>query len=110
MSLGQVDLLALFFSMSISICIIGGGAAGFFGAIQCATLIPSAKVILLEKSSQLLTKVRISGGGRCNVTHSCFDPRQLVHHYPRGHRELLGPFTRFQPQDTIAWFDARGVE
>lgn len=95
---------------TLPIIVIGGGAAGFFGAIACKQQNPSLRVILLEKTKQLLAKVRISGGGRCNVTHSCFDPVLLVKNYPRGHRELLGPFHRFQARDTIDWFLARGVE
>ena len=90
--------------------VIGGGAAGFFGAIACAQAHPAKKVALLEKNRQLLSKVRISGGGRCNVTHACFDPAVLVHNYPRGHQALRGPFSRFQPQDTIRWFKEKGVE
>lgn len=92
-----------------SIVVIGGGAAGFFGAVTCAEANPSAKVILLEKNNALLSKVRVSGGGRCNVTHACFNPKELVENYPRGHKELLAPFYRFQPKDTIAWFEKRGV-
>jgi predicted flavoprotein YhiN len=92
------------------IAVIGGGAAGFFGAIACARENPSAKVVLLEATAHPLAKVRISGGGRCNVTHACFDPRELVRSYPRGSRELLGAFHRFQPRDTVAWFEAEGVE
>lgn len=87
----------------------GGGAAGFFAAITCAEANPAAKILLCEKSSEFLTKVRISGGGRCNVTHSCFDPRELSKRYPRGGRALIGAFHRFQPRDTIEWFKARGV-
>lgn len=90
--------------------VIGGGAAGFFGALAAAEANPDAEVIIIEKSPNLLAKVRISGGGRCNVTHNCFDPKLLVNNYPRGSRELLGPFNRFQPKDTIAWFNQRGVE
>lgn len=90
--------------------VIGGGAAGFFGAIAAAEANPGVEVTIVEKSPSLLTKVRISGGGRCNVTHNCFDPKALVNNYPRGYRELLGPFNRFQPRDTIAWFKERGVE
>lgn len=93
----------------MTIVIIGGGAAGFFAALAAKETNPAASVILLEKSSQLLSKVRISGGGRCNVTHSCFVPRELTQNYPRGTRELLGPFNRFQPTDTIQWFESRGV-
>lgn len=89
--------------------VIGGGAAGFFGAIAAAEANPDTEIIIVEKSPNLLAKVRISGGGRCNVTHNCFDPKTLVNHYPRGHRELLGPFNRFQPKDTIAWFKKHGV-
>lgn len=89
--------------------ILGGGAAGFFAALTARSTHPEHSVVLLEKTGSLLSKVRISGGGRCNVTHSCFDPRQLVHNYPRGGKELLGPFSRFQPQDTVAWFTERGV-
>ncbi len=90
--------------------IAGGGAAGFFAAITCAETDPACEVILLEASPTLLAKVKISGGGRCNVTHACFDPRELVKRYPRGSRELLGAFHRWQPRDTIEWFAARGVE
>ncbi|KIC74543.1 Uncharacterized protein YtfP [Neochlamydia sp. TUME1] len=90
--------------------VVGGGAAGFFGAIACAQACIAKKVILLEKNRQLLSKVRISGGGRCNVTHACFDPVALVKNYPRGSQALLGPFTRFQPRDTIQWFKDRHVE
>ena len=93
----------------MKIVVIGGGAAGFFGAIAAAEAHPHAQVTLLEASSQVLAKVRISGGGRCNVTHACFDPTALVQHYPRGGKALRGPLTRFQPQDTVAWFKARGV-
>lgn len=93
-----------------SVIVIGGGAAGIFAAITCAQGNPQAKVLLLEKSGALLSKVRVSGGGRCNVTHACFDPKLLINHYPRGSKALLGPFHRFQPRDTIAWFEARGVE
>jgi hypothetical protein len=89
--------------------VIGGGAAGIFSAISAKTANPGAKVALLEKSAVLLAKVRISGGGRCNVTHSCFDPAVLIHHYPRGGTELRGAFHRFQPRDTINWFESRGV-
>ena len=89
--------------------VIGGGPAGVFAAIRCKTCNPSAQVVLLEKTNQLLAKVRISGGGRCNVTHACFDPRQLIQNYPRGAKELLGPFHHFQPKDTVSWFEDRGV-
>ncbi|WNC86624.1 NAD(P)/FAD-dependent oxidoreductase [Thermosynechococcus sp. QKsg1] len=92
------------------ILVIGGGAAGFFGAIACATANPRDRVTILEAGATVLSKVRSSGGGRCNVTHHCFDPALLVQHYPRGGKALRGAFSRFQPQDTIAWFEARGVK
>src|SRR4051812_43922329 len=92
------------------IVIAGGGAAGFFAAIACARATPENEVWILEKGSQFLTKVRISGGGRCNVTHACFEPRALSERYPRGERALIAPFHRFQSRDTITWFKARGVE
>ena len=96
---------------AMRVVVIGGGAAGFFGAIACAEhLAGRGSVTLFEATAHPLAKVRISGGGRCNVTHSCFDPRELVKRYPRGGRELLGAFHRFQPRDTIAWFAERGVE
>lgn len=93
----------------LTLAVIGGGAAGFFGAITCAQRHPEHRVLLLEKTRQVLAKVRISGGGRCNVTHACFDPALLVKNYPRGNKELRGPFSRFQPRDTIQWFESRGV-
>lgn len=92
------------------VAIIGGGAAGYFAAISCAETFSDATVTIYEGTRRPLTKVRISGGGRCNVTHNCFDVRTLVTHYPRGSKELLGPFSRFQPQNTIAWFEKRGVK
>ncbi|MET7029653.1 BaiN/RdsA family NAD(P)/FAD-dependent oxidoreductase [Sediminicola luteus] len=91
------------------VVIIGGGAAGFFAAIQIAEENPKLKVVLLERGKDVLTKVKVSGGGRCNVTHAEFDPSELVHHYPRGEKELLGPFHTFCSGDTIAFFEARGV-
>lgn len=93
------------------VVIVGGGAAGFFASIACAEKLGAAgTVTLLEATAHPLAKVRVSGGGRCNVTHACFEPRDLVKRYPRGGRELLGAFHRFQPRDTIAWFAERGVE
>lgn len=89
---------------------VGGGAAGYFAAINCAEKNPQATHFLLEGTHRPMAKIRISGGGRCNVTHSCFDTRELVGRYPRGSRELLGAFSRFQPKDTIAWFEKRGVQ
>jgi len=96
-------------SEPLRILIVGGGAAGFFAAIQAAEAAPQARVCLYEATAHPLAKVRISGGGRCNVTHACPEPRELVKRYPRGGRELLGPFTRFGPRETIAWFTERGV-
>ncbi|HBR95303.1 MAG TPA: aminoacetone oxidase family FAD-binding enzyme, partial [Opitutae bacterium] len=93
-----------------SIAIIGGGAAGYFAAITAAELNPSANVTIYEASKRTLAKVKISGGGRCNVTHNCFDPKELATRYPRGSRELRGAFHRWQPQDTIQWFSERGVQ
>jgi predicted Rossmann fold flavoprotein len=92
------------------VLVAGGGPAGFFAAIRCAELNPELNILILEKASQTLAKVLISGGGRCNVTHACFDPSQLVTYYPRGANELRGAFSRFQPGDTIEWFEARGVK
>jgi len=91
------------------VIILGGGAAGIFASINCAIKHPNKKILVLEKTEKLLTKVRISGGGRCNVTHACFDPKKLIQNYPRGQKELLGPFHTFQPQDTIKWFKNRNV-
>lgn len=90
--------------------IIGGGAAGFFAAIACAEADPFSEVVILEKTPQTLGKVKVSGGGRCNVTHACFNPNELVDFYPRGNVELLGPFNRFGTADTMEWFTDRGVE
>jgi len=90
------------------IAVVGGGAAGFFAAIACAETSRDVRVTLYEATAHPLAKVKISGGGRCNVTHACFEPRELVQRYPRGGRELLSAFTRWQPRDTVAWFEARG--
>ncbi|PIG93954.1 NAD(P)/FAD-dependent oxidoreductase [Gloeocapsopsis sp. IPPAS B-1203] len=92
------------------IVVIGGGAAGFFGAIAAAQAHPYTQVIILEASHQPLAKVRVSGGGRCNVTHACFEPAALVQNYPRGGKALRGAFTRFQSRDTVNWFAAQGVK
>ena len=92
------------------IVVAGGGAAGFFAAIACAEADPGCAVTIYEATAHPLAKVRVSGGGRCNVTHACFEPRELVQRYPRGARELLGAFSRWQPRDTVEWFAARGVE
>jgi predicted flavoprotein YhiN len=92
------------------VIVVGGGAAGFFAAITCAESSPAAEVTVLERGSRFLDKVRISGGGRCNVTHSCFDPREFATRYPRGGRALLAPFLKFSARDTVAWFESRGVK
>lgn len=94
----------------IQVIVIGGGAAGFFGAIACKEINSHVSVTLLEAGKTPLAKVRISGGGRCNVTHSCFDPVEFIRHYPRGGKALRGPFTRFQAKDTVDWFTHRGVK
>ncbi|MGF1533103.1 MAG: NAD(P)/FAD-dependent oxidoreductase [Bernardetiaceae bacterium] len=91
------------------VVVIGGGAGGCFAAIRAKELHPNYQVTVLEKSQELLQKVRISGGGRCNVTHACYDPDLLVEHYPRGGRYLLGGFYQFQPADMIAWLEEHGV-
>ena len=91
------------------IVVIGGGAAGFFGAIHAAQF-PHTSVTLIEAGRQPLAKVRVSGGGRCNVTHHCFEPSQLVQNYPRGGKALGGAFSRFQPLDVVRWFNAEGVK
>jgi len=92
------------------IIIIGGGAAGFFTAINIASKKTNASILILERGKEVLTKVRISGGGRCNVTHAEFIPKELSKKYPRGEKELLGPFHTFMTGDTIAWFEERGVD
>ncbi len=91
------------------IIIIGGGAAGFFAAITCAEQNTDTEIIILEKGNQVLQKVKVSGGGRCNVTHACFDPKELCEFYPRGKKELRGPFHQFMTGDTMQWFEERGV-
>ena len=93
----------------LDLAVIGGGASGFFTALQYAEMAPGKRVAIFEKGSQFLQKVRISGGGRCNVTHSCFDPRELAKNYPRGSKELHAAFHRWQPSDTVDWFARFGV-
>lgn len=95
--------------MIFDIIIIGGGAAGFFTAINCAEKNPTMRIAIIEKSKEVLSKVRISGGGRCNLTHAEFIPQNLVKNYPRGEKELLSPFHRFMCGDTIEWFENKGV-
>ena len=97
-------------SQNFDIIIVGGGAGGFFTAINIAEKNPKLKIAILERGKEVLTKVRISGGGRCNVTHACFEPNELVKFYPRGEKELRGPFHQFCSGDTIEWFEKHGVE
>ncbi len=97
-------------NQNYDLIIVGGGAAGFFTAINIAEKNPKLKIAILERGKEVLTKVRISGGGRCNVTHACFEPNELVKFYPRGEKELRGPFHQFCSGDTIEWFEKHGVE
>jgi predicted Rossmann fold flavoprotein len=97
-------------NQNFDIIIVGGGAAGFFTAINIVEKNPKLKVAILERGTEVLNKVRISGGGRCNVTHACFEPNELVKFYPRGEKELRGPFHQFCSGDTIEWFEKHGVE
>ena len=92
------------------IVIVGGGAAGFFAAIACGESRRGAEILLLEKTSQFLSKVKISGGGRCNVTHADFDAREFSRRFPRGERALISAFGKFQASDTVAWFESRSVK
>ena len=94
----------------LKIAVIGGGAAGFFAAISAKTHNPSASVEIIEKTSKLLSKVKVSGGGRCNVTHACFSPGQLSKNYPRGGKKLRKAFKEFQASDTVEWYESRGVK
>lgn len=97
-------------SADFDLIVAGGGAAGFYGAIQAAEMRPGIKVLILEKSRKLLAKVRVSGGGRCNVTHHCFDPVKLSRHYPRGEKPLRSVFKKYDASKTVAWFASKGVE
>ena len=103
-------MLSGFMPTNWDVVVAGGGPAGFFAAIRCAQLNPQLRVLILEKARHTLGKVLISGGGRCNVTHACFDPVRLVTYYPRGAAELRGAFTRFQAADIVRWFEERGVK
>lgn len=91
------------------VLVVGGGAAGFFAAINTAELNPGLSVAILERGTSVLNKVKVSGGGRCNVTHAEFTPNELASYYPRGQKELKGPFHSFMTGDTMAWFESRGV-
>ncbi len=97
-------------NQNFDIIVVGGGAAGFFTAINIVEKNPKLKVGILERGKTVLEKVRISGGGRCNVTHACFEPNDLVKFYPRGEKELRGPFHQFCTSDTIEWFEKNGVK
>lgn len=92
-----------------TLMVIGGGAAGIFAAIQFASLHPGERVVIFEAAAETLSKVRISGGGRCNVTHACFDPRELIQNYPRGSKELLGPFHKFGAAEMMSWLESKSV-
>ena len=94
----------------MNIAIIGGGAAGFFAALSAKKQFPNAQVTIYEKSGKVLSKVKISGGGRCNVTHACFSNRELAAFYPRGENYLRKAFEQFNAQSTIEWFESRGVK
>ncbi len=96
--------------MQYDLIVIGGGAAGFFGAIQASEMKQGFNILILEKSNKLLSKVRVSGGGRCNVTHSCYNPFELAHHYPRGEKPLKNLFQYYNAKHTIDWFRGNGVE
>src|SRR5215211_2180967 len=102
--------MSKFIQANWDVVVAGGGPAGFFAAIRCAELNPRLRVLIIERSKTFLGKVLISGGGRCNVTHACFDPAELVTYYPRGAAELRGAFSRFQPADTVKWFEEREVK
>lgn len=97
-------------SQSFDFIAIGGGAAGYFAAINAAEKNPALKIAILERGKEVLQKVRISGGGRCNATHACWDPSELIHFYPRGEKELRGPFHKFCTGDTVDWFENKGVD
>jgi predicted Rossmann fold flavoprotein len=92
------------------IFIIGGGASGFFAGINAAIHFPNANITILEKSTKLLSKVKVSGGGRCNVTHACFENQELIKNYPRGQKELQQVFSQFSTNDTVNWFAQRGIK
>ncbi|MBN1230957.1 MAG: NAD(P)/FAD-dependent oxidoreductase [Anaerolineales bacterium] len=94
---------------TFDLIVIGAGAAGCFGAISALEENPRLKVLILEKQEEPLRKVMLTGGGRCNFSHACYDPRELIKYYPRGNKELLGPFTRFQPRDMVLWLKGKQI-
>src|SRR5438067_148133 len=96
--------------MKKRLTVIGGGAAGFFSAINAAAFNPTLEIIIVEKTTKLLTKVKVSGGERCNVTHACFSISEMVKNYPRGENFLKKTFHHFFTTDTIRWFEERGVK
>ena len=102
--------MRFFMKKNKDVIIVGGGAAGFFTAINIASCKSNLKIAILERGSNVLQKVKVSGGGRCNVTHACFDPKELTQYYPRGQKELLGPFHKFCCGDTFEWFENKGVK
>ncbi len=99
-------------SSFFDLVVVGGGAAGFFGAIAAAEMNPNLSILILEKTTKLLSKVRVSGGGRCNVTHHCFEPTPLSKHYPRGSKELKSLFRKFPgpTKNIVEWFESKGVK
>lgn len=103
-------MTAIALQSTLDLAVIGGGASGFFTALQFAEIAPAKRVAIFEKGGQFLQKVRISGGGRCNVTHACFDPGEMAKNYPRGSKELRAAFHRWQPSDTVEWFMRQGVD
>jgi predicted Rossmann fold flavoprotein len=102
-------ILKAILCMQFDLIVIGGGAAGFYGAIQASEITRGLSILILEKSNKLLSKVRVSGGGRCNVTHSCYNPFELARHYPRGEKSLKNLFQHYNAKHTVDWFDVRGV-
>src|SRR5688572_3184927 len=92
------------------VAIVGGGAAGLFAALACAEAGCTDEIVILERGPQFLSKVKISGGGRCNVTQACFDVREFSARFPRGDQALIAPLLEFQAKDTVAWFSAHGVK
>ena len=97
-------------AVEVDLIVIGGGAAGFYAAVQAGEINPRLRILIVEKSRKLLSKVRVSGGGRCNVTHACYDGVKLSRHYPRGEKRLRAVFKEYNPKHTVAWFASKGVE